>query len=117
MCPDFRNGAWVGTPLYALNVLNPTAKKLHQSRSEQIPMPERVVKLNTPAMAVQSDNKHMSIVTVPANAVVVIVDGDIYGTGFVKIRYMDQTLAMYAKDLRTQTEEGINDSDRFDDAS
>jgi hypothetical protein len=56
-----------------------------------------VVKLNTPTMAVQSDNKHMSIVTLPANAVVVIVDGDIYGSGFVKIRYTDQTLAMYAK--------------------
>ena len=63
-------------------------------------MPERVVKLKTPTMAVQPDNEHMSIVTVPASAVVVIVDGDIYGTGFVKIRYMDQTLAMYAKDVR-----------------
>jgi hypothetical protein len=80
-------------------------------------MVERVVKLNMPTMAVQSDNKHMSVVTVPANAVVVIVDGDLYGTGFVKIRYMDQTLAMYAKDLRIQSGEDINDSDSVDDAS
>ena len=66
-------------------------------------------------MAVRSDNKHMSIVTVPADAIVVIVDGDIYGAGFVKIRYKDQTLAMYAKDLRIQSDEDINDSARFDD--
>ena len=68
-------------------------------------------------MAVQSDNQHMSIVTVPANAVVVIVAGDIDGIGFVKIRYMDQTLAMYAKDLRIQSDGDINESARFDDAS
>ncbi len=80
-------------------------------------MPERVVKLNTPAMAVQSDNGHMRIVTLPANAEVVIMAGDIYGSGFVKIRYMDQTLAMYAKDLRIQSGEDINDLTRFDDAS
>ena len=68
-------------------------------------MPERIVKLNTPTMAVLSDNKHLRIVTLPAEAMVHIVDGDIYGTGFVKIRYMDQTLAMYAKDLRKLSEE------------
>ena len=39
------------------------------------------------------------------------MDGDINGTGFVKIRYMDQTLAMYAKDLRIQ--EGDEDIQRF----
>jgi hypothetical protein len=79
-------------------------------------MAERVVKLNTPTMAVQSDNGHMRIITVPANAVVVIVAGDIHGSGFVKIRYMDQTLAMYAKDLRSQSKDDISDSRRFDDA-
>jgi hypothetical protein len=80
-------------------------------------MPERVVKLNTPTMALLSDNEHMSIVTLPASAVVVVVDGDIDGTGFVKIRYMDQTLAMYAKDLRSRMEDDTNDSARFDDAN
>lgn len=79
-------------------------------------MPERVVKLNTPTMAVQSDNEHLRVVTLPAEAMVAIVDGDINGTGFVKIRYMDQTLAMYAKDLRSRMEDDINDSARFDDA-
>ena len=68
-------------------------------------MPERVVKLNTPTMAAQSDNEHLRVVTLPAEAIVAIVDGDINGTGFVKIRYMDQTLAMYAKDLRSQSED------------
>ena len=80
-------------------------------------MAERVVKLSTPTMAVHSDNQHMSIVTLPAEALVAIVDGDINGTGFVKIRYRDQTLAMYAKDLRIQSDEDINHSDRFDDTS
>jgi hypothetical protein len=74
-------------------------------------MPERVVKLNTPVLAVQSDNGHMRIVTLPAKAEVVILTGDIYGSGFVKIRYMDQMLAMYAKDLRIQSGEDIQ---RFD---
>jgi hypothetical protein len=73
-------------------------------------MPERVVRLNTPTMAVQSDNEHMRVVTLPAEAIVAIVDGDINGTGFVKIRYKDQTLAMYAKDLRSCGEDHINDS-------
>lgn len=79
-------------------------------------MAERVVKLNTPTLAIQSENEHARVVTIPANAVVVIVDGDINGTGFVKIRYMDQTLAMYAKDLRSRMEDDTNDSARFDDA-
>jgi hypothetical protein len=79
-------------------------------------MAERVVKLNTPTLAIQSENEHPRIVTIPANAVVVIVDGDINGTGFVKIRYMDQTLAIYAKDLRSRCEDDINDSRLFDDA-
>jgi hypothetical protein len=79
-------------------------------------MPERVVKLNTPTMAVLSDNEHMRIVTLPGEAIVSIVDGDINGTGFVKIRYKDQTLAMYAKDLRSRMEDDTNDSARLDDA-
>jgi len=72
-------------------------------------MAERLVKLITPTMAIRSDSDHMSVVTVPADAVVAIVDGDINGTGFVKIRYFDQTLAMYAKDLRSRSEDDIND--------
>jgi hypothetical protein len=79
-------------------------------------MAERVVKLSTPTMAIQSDNEHMRIVTLPADAVVAIVDGDLDGTGFVKIRYKDQTLAMYAKDLRSRMEDDLSDSARFDDA-
>ena len=67
-------------------------------------------------MAVQSDNEHLRVVTLPADAIVSIVDGDINGTGFVKIRYKDQTLAMYAKDLRNRSEDDISDSRCFDDA-
>ena len=69
-------------------------------------MPERIVKLSTPTMAIQSDGGHMRIITVPADAVVSIVEGDIASNGFVKIQYMEQTLAMYAKDLRMQSQDG-----------
>jgi hypothetical protein len=61
-------------------------------------------------MAMQSDNEHLRVVTLPSEAIVAIVDGDINGTGFIKIRYKDQTLAMYAKDLRSYGEDHINDS-------
>jgi hypothetical protein len=71
-------------------------------------MAERVVELSTPTMAVQSDKEHLRIVTLPAEAMVSIVDGDINGTGFVKIRYMDQTLAMYAKDRRRRRSTGAS---------
>ncbi len=67
-------------------------------------------------MAVQSEKEHLRVVTLPAEAIVSIVDGDIRGTGFVKIRYMDQTLAMYAKDLRNQCDEDTNPSASFDEA-
>lgn len=78
-------------------------------------MPEGVVKLNTPTLAIQSQNEHPRIITIPANAVVAIVAGDINGAGFVEIRYMDQTLAMYAKDLRCRSKDDISDSSRLDD--
>jgi hypothetical protein len=66
-------------------------------------------------MAVQSDDEHLRVVALPAGAIVSIADGDINGTGFVKIRYKDQTLAMYAKDLRNRSEDDISDSRCFDD--
>jgi hypothetical protein len=92
--------------------LNPAPKKVHRPWSEPfLKMAERLVKLITPTLAIRSDNEHISIVTVPADAVVAIVDGDINGTGFVKIRYIDQTLAIYAKDLRSWGEDDINDLD------
>ena len=113
---DFHNGAWVSNPSVRRKYFESDTQETTSTSLRIIPMPERAVKLNTPAMAVQSDNEHMSIVTIPANAVVVIVDGDISGNGFVKIRYMDQTLSMYAKDLRSRTEDGISDSRWSDDA-
>ena len=73
-------------------------------------MPGRVFKLNTPTLAIQSPNENPRIITIPANAVVAIVAGDINGSGFVKVRYKDQTLAMYAKDLRSRSEDDINES-------
>jgi hypothetical protein len=79
-------------------------------------MAERIVKLTTPTMAIQSDKEHLRVVTLPAEAMVAIVDGDINGTGFVKIRYKDQTLAIYAKDLRSRSEDHLNDSTPLGDS-
>lgn len=84
--------------------------------SMAVQLPERVIKLTTPTMAIQSDNAHLRVVTLPADANVSIIDGDIYGNGFVKIRYMNQTLAIYAKDLRSRMEDDGSDSARFEDA-
>jgi hypothetical protein len=47
-------------------------------------MAQRVVKLTTPTMAIQSDKEHLRVVTLPAEAMIAIVDGDINATGFVK---------------------------------
>jgi hypothetical protein len=44
------------------------------------------------------------MVTIPANALVTLVDGDTDGNGFVKVRYRDQVTIMFAEDLRSRGE-------------
>ncbi len=46
-------------------------------------------------------NDTRTIVTIPANAVVTLVVGDIDATGFVQIRFADEPLLVFAEDLRT----------------
>jgi hypothetical protein len=66
-------------------------------------MPQHVFKLNTSTSAILSENTSRSVVTIPANAVVTLVDGDPEGDGLVKVRYRDQVLSMFAVDLRTRS--------------
>ena len=67
-------------------------------------MPQRMFKLNTSTTAILNENNQRSVVTIPANALVAIVDGDPNGNGFVKVRYRDKLLSMFAVDLRTRGE-------------
>ena len=73
-------------------------------------MPERAFKLNTPTMAILSENDHRSVVTIPVNAVVTIVAGDLGGDTLLKIRYRNQVLEMFAVDLRTRGERMLRQS-------
>lgn len=63
-------------------------------------MVQPAFKFYTPAIAIRSEDAQRSLVTIPKNAVVTVVAGNIKGNGFVKIRYVDQILEMFAKDLR-----------------
>jgi hypothetical protein len=66
-------------------------------------MPQRMFKLNTSTTAILHETQP-SVVNVPANALVTLVDGDTEGNGFVKVRYEQKILSMFAVDLRTRGE-------------
>jgi len=65
-------------------------------------MLKRTFKLKTSSFAILSEKEHRSIVTIPAQSLVTLVVGDINADGFVKIRYRNQILLMFAIDLRTR---------------
>jgi len=65
---------------------------------------ERAFKLNTPTSAILEENDAPRVVTIPANAIVTLVAGDTEGAGFVKVRYRDQVLSVFAVDLRSRGE-------------
>jgi hypothetical protein len=68
-------------------------------------MTERAFKFNSPVITMRSEGGERGVAIIPVNAVVTVVDGDITGTEkFVKVRYQDQTLYMFAKDLRERGE-------------
>jgi hypothetical protein len=73
-------------------------------------MPQRRFKLNTSTTAILNENSQRTMVTIPANAVVTLVDGDVEGNGFVKVRYQDKILSMFAFDLRTRGERVLGQS-------
>jgi hypothetical protein len=55
-------------------------------------------------MGILSDSNQRTIVTVPEHSLVTVCDGDIEGYGFVKIRYQNQILDVFALDLRNRGE-------------
>jgi len=65
-------------------------------------MPQLNFKLQSSSVAMQSENVHRMVITIPADASVTLVAGDIHGKGTVKVRYQDQPLDMLAVDLRTR---------------
>lgn len=67
-------------------------------------MAECVFKLRTPTVAVLSENEQRRVVTIPAQALITIVAGDLACNGLLKIRYRNQDLEMFALDLRTRAE-------------
>jgi len=67
-------------------------------------MSQRMFKLNTSTTAILNENNQPSVVTIPADALVTIVDGEPDGNGFVKVRYRDKILSVFAVDLRTRGE-------------
>jgi hypothetical protein len=67
-------------------------------------MQQRTFKLSTSTLAILDENNQPGVVTIPANAVVTVVFGDPDGNGFVRVRYLDQVLAVFAVDLRNRGE-------------
>jgi hypothetical protein len=65
---------------------------------------QRTFKLNTSTMALLIENASRTMVTIPANAMVTLLEGDIDRNGFVRVRYRDQLLDVFAVDLRTRGE-------------
>jgi hypothetical protein len=65
-------------------------------------MPQLMFKLHSSSVAMNSEDNHREVITIPASALVALVAGDINGKGVVKIRYQNQPLEMLAIDLRTR---------------
>jgi hypothetical protein len=65
-------------------------------------MPQLIFKLQSSSVAMRSGNADRKVITIPADASVTLVAGDIHGKGVVKVRYKDQPLEMLAIDLRTR---------------
>ena len=63
-------------------------------------MAQLVFKLHRSSVAMRPENKQRKMTTIPADASVTLVAGDINGKGAVKVRYRDQPLRMLAIDLR-----------------
>ena len=67
-------------------------------------------RLKDGTMGILSDNDQRSIVLIPARAEVVVVGGDIDGSGFVRIRYHGKLLFMLSEDLRNARGEAFGQS-------
>jgi hypothetical protein len=67
-------------------------------------MPQSRFKLNASATAILSECNQRTTITIPANALVTLEDGDAEGNGFVRVRFEDKILSMFAFDLRSHGE-------------
>lgn len=67
-------------------------------------MAERLYKLRSRTMGVLAEDDQRRLVVIPANAVVSTIDGDLGGNGYIKIRYGEQELEIFALDLRERGE-------------
>jgi hypothetical protein len=67
-------------------------------------MSQGTFRLSRPTLAIRRENDQRSMVTIPANALVTLVDGDTEGKGFVKVRFEDKVVSMFAVDLRSRGE-------------
>jgi hypothetical protein len=61
-------------------------------------MPQLNFKLHSSSVAMRSESR--KVITIPANASVTLLTGDITGKGVVTICYQDQPAEMLAIDLR-----------------
>ena len=59
-------------------------------------MLQRTFKLNASTLAILSDSGQRTIVTVPEHSIVTVFDGEEDAYGFVKIRYRNEVLDMFA---------------------
>ena len=64
----------------------------------------RIFRLKTRSRAVLSENDQRSVIPIPANALVVIVGGDVDQDVFVTIRYEGRLLLMFSEGLRSDGE-------------
>jgi len=67
-------------------------------------MAPRVCRLRSSTFAILNERDQRTVVTLPANALVTVVVGDVDGDGLVKIRYRQKVFEMLAIDLRSRGE-------------
>jgi hypothetical protein len=60
-------------------------------------MPQPTFKLSTSTIAILNENAQPHIVTIEANALMTLVDGDTEANGFVRVRCEDKVLSMFAR--------------------
>ena len=73
-------------------------------------MPQCTFKLHSPTLAIRLENDHRTIVTLPRAALVTLVDGDVDVNGFVHVRFDNESLIMFAEDLRYRGERMLQQS-------
>ena len=73
-------------------------------------MPQPTFKLGTSTIAILNENAQPRIVTIEANALVTLVEGDADANGFVRVRCEDKILAIFAVDLRSRGQRVLGQS-------